>query len=547
MQLTAGLALAAGLLFAGTAAAQARPAPLAAAASDPRALGWMQGFPPPAAKIIRFTDPDYFGFPKLRWTVCHFRELMPTVAVDRGSEAAAALPRALDPAIERLRFTPLGGGQALGWDEAFGANHTDGLLVLHHGRIVYERYAGCLGERSLHGAMSLTKSITGLLGEMLVAEGALDENARVDRLVPELKESAFGDATVRQLLDMTTGLAYSEDYADPKAEVWAHAQAGSPLPKPEGYSGPRSYFEYLQTVRKQGEHGAAFGYKTVNTDALGWVLARVSGQPVNALLADRLWRRLGAEREAFYTVDSIGTPFAGGGFNATLRDLARLGQLLLDEGEVNGRPLVPAAAIARLRRGGDPAKFAQAGYAQLPGWSYGSMWWHSHDAHGAFGARGVHGQTLWIDPRADMVVARFASHPVAANAANDPTSLPAWRALAEHLIANDASPLLGRAWRVEDVAGQGVVDDARPALRFHAYGRLSGSAGCNRILGRYESEGSTLRVMPAGSTMMACAPTLLAQEDRLLKLLPRIDRYELDAGGVLRLFTGAGAAIVARR
>ncbi len=544
MQPIATLALAAGLLVSGAVGAQA---PLAARASDPHAMGWMQGFPPPPAKTIRFTDPDYFGFPKLRWTVCHFRELMPTAAVDRGRGAATELPLALDAAIDGLRFTPLGGTQTMSWDQAFDANYTDGLIVLHHGRIVYERYAGCLDERRLHGAMSLTKSITGLLGELLIAEGALDENARVDRIVPELGASAFGDATVRQLLDMTTGLAYSEDYADPKAEVWLHAQAGNPLPKPEGYTGPRSYFEFLRTVRKQGGHGEAFAYKTVNTDALGWVIARASGKPVNELLAERIWSRLGADREAFYTVDSIGTPFAGGGFNATLRDLARLGQLILEDGEVDGRQVVPAEAIARLRRAGDPAKFAKAGYALLPGWSYGSMWWHSHDAHRAFTARGVHGQTLWIDPRADMVVARFASHPLAANAANDPTSLPAWRALAEHLIATDPQPLLGREWIVEDIAGQGVVDDTRPSLRFHADGRLLGSASCNRILGRYESQGRTLRMMPAGSTMMACPPALMAQEDRLLKLLPGIRRYELTPEGTLRLHTAAGQTITARR
>lgn len=543
MQPIANLALAAAALL----GAGATAAPLSASASDPRALAWMQGFPPPPAKIIRFTDADYFGFPKLRWTVCHFRELMPTAAVERGSEAARDLPRALDAGIGALRFTPLDGTRTMSWDEAFDANYSDGLVVLHHGRIVYERYAGCLGERTLHGAMSMTKSITGLLGEMLVAEGVLDENARVGRLVPELKESAFGDATVRQLLDMSTGLAYSEDYADPEAEVWQHAQAGSPLPKPEGYRGPRSYFEYLQTVRKQGEHGQAFAYKTVNTDALGWVLARASGKPLNELLAERVWSRLGAEREAFFAVDSIGTPFAGGGFNATLRDMARLGQLLLDEGELEGRQLLPREAIARLRRGGDTALFAKTGYALLPGWSYSGMWWHSHDAHGSFSARGVHGQTLWIDPRADMVVARFASHPVAANAANDPTSLPAWRALAEHLIATDPQPLLGREWIVEDIAGRGVIDDTRPSLRFHADGRLSGNASCNRILGRYESQARTLRVRPAGSTMMACPPALMEQEDRLLKLLPRIQRYEVTADGTLRLHTAAGETITARR
>ena len=146
-----------------------------------------------------------------------------------------------------------------------------------------------------------------------MAEGALDEHALVRALIPELKSSAFGDATVRQVLDITTALKFSEDYADPKAEVWAHAQAGSPLPPPAGYTGPRSYHESLQQINKSGAHGQAFGYKTPNSDALGWLLARATGKPLGELLAERIWRRIGAEREAFYTVDTIGTPFAGGG------------------------------------------------------------------------------------------------------------------------------------------------------------------------------------------------------------------------------------------
>lgn len=415
-------------------------APLSAVASDPKLLCWMQGFPPPADKLIRFIDPDYFALPKLRWTVCHFRQLMPTVGVDNGTNGARTLPEALDSSIDEVRFTPLGGGKPMTWGAAFDANYTDGIIVLHHGRVVYERYAGCLDAKTLHGAMSVTKSLTGLLGAMLVAEKKLDENALVGDLIPALQHSAFGDATVRQVMDMTTGLDYSEDYADPNAEVWTYAQAGSPLPKPEGYTGPRSYFEFLETVRKAGMHGEAFGYKTVNADALGWLIARATGKSVADLLSEHIWSRIGADREAFYTVDSTGTPFAGGGFNATLRDMARLGQLMLDNGSAGGAQIVPKAAIDRIRRGGDPAAFAKAGYDLLPGWSYSNMWWVSNDDHGAYAARGVHGQTIWIDLKADMVIARFASNPVATNAASDPTSLPAYRALAEHLMAADPAP-----------------------------------------------------------------------------------------------------------
>lgn len=407
---------------------------LSADESDPVKLGWMVGAPPPADKIIRFTDPDYFSFPKMRWTVCNFRQLMPTVNVSRGLGAPVPLERAIDESIDAVTFTPLGGDAEMTWEQSLAANYTDGIVVMHDGKIVYERYFGCLDEAGQHGAMSVTKSLTGLMGEMLVAEGKLDENAKVASIVPELAGSAFGDATVKQVLEMTTGLRYSEDYADPNADVWIYSAAGSPLPKPEGYTGPRSYFEYLQTVRKQGEHGAAFGYKTINTDALGWIVARVTGQSVAEFMSERIWSKMGAEQDAYYTVDSTGTPFAGGGFNAGLRDMARLGQILLDDGVVDGQRLIPEAAIARIRAGGDKAAFEKAGYALLKGWSYRGMWWITNNDHGAYMARGVHGQALYIDPRARVVIARFSSHPTAGNAANDPTSLPAYEALARHLM-----------------------------------------------------------------------------------------------------------------
>ncbi|MFO8046293.1 MAG: serine hydrolase [Halomonas sp.] len=418
------------------AAAAAGPL-LTAAESDPTALGWMQGFPPPPEKIIGQPDRHYFSFPKLRWTVCHFRELLPTRRVSRGLEAPRPLPYALDPNIDAVTFTPLGGGEPMTWGAAFEANYTDGLLVLHEGRVVHERYAGCLEEAGVHGAMSVTKSVTGLLAEILVAEGALDETALVAEILPELEVSAFGNATVQQVMEMTTGLNFSEDYADPKAEIWTYNAAASPLPKPNDYEGPRSYYDFLATVQPEGTHGEAFVYRTVNSDALGWIIARTAGRSVADLVSERFWQPMGTEQDAYFTVDAIGTPFAGGGLSAGLRDLARLGQLLLDGGELDGERLFPEAAVERIRQGGDRDAFARAGYAHLPGGSYRGMWWVLHNEHGAFAARGVHGQTIYVDPTARMVIVRFSSHPVARNAANDATSLPAYQALAEYLMGRE--------------------------------------------------------------------------------------------------------------
>lgn len=426
------LTLLGSLLLAST--AHASNTPPDAAASDPATLGWMVGSPPPADKIIRFEDGSYFRFPQMRWSVSHFRQLMPTVNISRGLGAASTLPRALRSDIDTLTFTPTGSKQPISWQQSLAANYTDGMLILHKGKVVYERYFGVLKADGQHGAMSVTKTFIGTLAALLAAEGKLDPSRQVAHYVPELAASAFGNATVRQLMDMTTGIRFSEDYADPKAEVWAHAAAGNPLPKPADYSGPRSYYEFLTTVQPEGQHGEAFHYRTANTDALGWVLARVSGRNVADLLSERIWRRLGAEQDAYMSVDSTGTPFAGGGLNAGLRDLARFGQMMLQQGQYNGQQILPRSVIADIRRGASQADFAKAGYSQLTGWSYRNMWWVSHNAHGAYMARGVHGQALYIDPTAQMVIARFASHPVAGNAANDATSLPAYHAVARHLM-----------------------------------------------------------------------------------------------------------------
>ena len=406
--------------------------------SDPNVLGWMQGSPPPPDKIIRFEDGSYFKYPQMRWTVCNFQQLMPTKSVSRGLSTSIPLETATVENIDQVMFTPWGTSEPMTWQQSLETNFTDGIIVLHHGKKVYEKFFGCLSPTNRHGAMSLTKSFVGLLGEMLVNEGQLQENRLVKEYIPELGESALADATVRQVLDMTTGLEYSEDYADPDPEVWKHAAAGNPLPKPDNYTGPRTYFQFLQTVQKKGEHGRSFAYKTINTDVVGWLISRVTGKPLNEVLSEKIWSKMGADMNGYFTVDSIGTPFAGGGLNAGLRDMARFGQVIVNNGKFGYGEVIPEAVIKKIRMGGDRRAFADAGYSLLEGWSYRSMWWITHNDHGAFMARGVHGQSLYIDPTADMVIARFASYPVAGNAANDPTTLPAYQAVANYLMENDS-------------------------------------------------------------------------------------------------------------
>lgn len=402
--------------------------------SDPAKLGWMVGSPPPDDRIVRFDDGSYFDFPAMRWSVSNFRQLMPTVNVSRGLKAPTILPKDINEDIDNIEFIPMGIDKPMTWKESLFINFTDGIVILHKGHIVYEQYFGVLTEDGQHGAMSVTKSYVGTMAAMLAAEGLLDVTKKVSEYVPELGASAFGDATVRQVMDMTTGIKFSEDYADPDAEIWAHAAAGNPLPKDEDYTGPRNYYESLLAIKKQGKHGDAFSYKTANTDVLAWVIARITGKSAAQLLSEKIWSKLGAEQDGYFSVDSIGTPFAGGGLNTGLRDMARFGEMIRNNGMYNGQQVVPKAAIEDIRKGGNPELFEKADYELLKGWSYRNMWWITNNEHDAFTARGVYGQTIYIDPTAEMVIARFASYPISFNSAIDPTSLPAYHAIAKYLL-----------------------------------------------------------------------------------------------------------------
>lgn len=415
--------------------AQEKPKYLDAKESDPIKMGWMQGSPPPADKIVYFEDGSFFQFPAIRWSTAHMRQFMPTTNVSRGLANAVPLSKSLRKEIDQVKFTPLGESKAITWEESLQKVYADGVVIMQHGKIIYEKYYGALKPDLQHAAMSVTKSVTGTLGIILAKEGLIDTTKLVSHYIPELANSAFGDATVRQVMDMTTALKFSEDYADPNADIWKFSAAGNPLPKPKGYDGPKSYYEYLPTVQKNGTHGEAFGYKTVNADVLGWIITRVTGKPIAEVLSEKVWSKMGMELDAYYAVDGIGTAFAGGGFNMGLRDMARFGQLILNNGVANGEQIIPKSAIDDIRKGGSKKAFEKGGYPLLKGWSYRDMWWITNNEHGAFCARGVHGQVIYIDPKADMVIVRFASNPVASNSANDPYSLPAYHAVAKFLLS----------------------------------------------------------------------------------------------------------------
>jgi CubicO group peptidase (beta-lactamase class C family) len=362
----------------------------------------------------------------------HVRELIPTAAVPNDPAQVWALPE--DPAdLMDLAFAEAD-GTSITVAGMLAATETDGFLVLHRGRIVAEDYRHGLGAATPHILMSVSKSVTGILAGVLVGRGQLDPEAPVVRYLPEMAGSAYADASLRHLLDMTAGAAFEEDYLATGGVMLRYREAAGWNPRQAGEA-PLDLHGFLTGLEERiAPHGAAYRYVSPNVDLLGWVLERASGQRFADLLSEAIWRPMDAGREAYVTVDRLGAARAAGGLCVTLRDLARFGRLLLRNGARDGVEVVPAAWISDLRQGGDPRAWALGDSADtFPDWSlrYRSLWYVSGD--GPFFGLGIHGQMLYVDPGHDLVVAKFSSQPDPVDDAKDRMALRAFAAIAEHL------------------------------------------------------------------------------------------------------------------
>ena len=406
------------------------------AASDPVKLKLMQGFPPPPDRLV--TPANVMQFPNHRWAFHHMRELEPTANVWRGKPGNVATLDE-DPApVGDIQFEDSEGQQRTVSDW-LKKTYTDGFLVLHDGDIAFEYYAAGMQAHQPHILFSVTKSMTGLLAADLVARGKLDPSAPVTQYVPELKDSAWGDATVQQTLDMTTAIRFNEDYADTSSDIYRYAFAGGMIPAPKGYAGPKSMYAYLPTLEKDGEHGKRFTYRTVNSEVLGWIVQRVTGQSFNELLSKRIWQRLGAEFDAYAWVDSQGTALMGAGMNVTLRDLGRFGDMIRQKGRYNGQTLFAPEVIEDIAAGADRDKYAKSGHTGRVGYSYHDQWWVTHNDDKAIEAWGIYGQIIHINPTAGLTIVKLSSRKAAGNEPYAATDIRAFKAIADALTEHEAA------------------------------------------------------------------------------------------------------------
>jgi hypothetical protein len=399
-----------------------------AADTDPVVLGLMQGAPVPADKQVRWDDGSMWRFPQQRWALSHMRELVPTVNIPREG-AESTLPVALRDNLDDVQLVTLD-GQAMTWRESLAASYTDAILVMKDGVVVYERHFGTTTPATQHILFSVTKSFVGTIAEMLIEEGKISPDAKAADYVAELAGSGLGDATIREILDMRTGLAFSEDYVPGQSgltDVQRMSIAGAWMPRHADYTGPDGHFAFVASLGKNAPHGGDFVYRTPNTTALQWIIERVAGASLAEQIHTRFWAPMGMERDAALAVDRMGTGFGGGGLMANVRDIARVGEMMRLGGRYNGRQIVPAATVERIFAGGDPAAFVACQYTGNLDGNYGSQWWHR--AGGQLMAMGVHGQGIYVDRAAGVVIARLGSHPVASNRGNAAVTTPAYDAI----------------------------------------------------------------------------------------------------------------------
>jgi len=402
-----------------------------------RELGLMIGTPPPPG--ARVTRGNWFYAPHNRWAFSNMTQIAPTAEVSRGSGPVRALPERLaDPAVVEALPVVDHEGVTRTVGEVMRRTWGDAMVVLKKGELVYERYDNDLQPDQLHLLASVTKSFTGLLALIAIEEGLLDPDRPAVDYVPELAAGVFADTTVQQVLDMVVAAQWDElDWlaheAGPEQEdslflrflrrsgTWVDSQ----------HETDEGLLDFAATLQKTGEHGHTFMYLTPATDVVGWLLARVYDRPYVELLAEKVWSRIGAEHSARMLLDPIGSPVASGGLNATARDLARFGQLILDHGRMGDEQVVPESVVRELRAGGDVAAFARCpDVAHMEGWSYRAQWWVTPQGHPT--AWGVCGQILWVDHEHDLVLARLASAPDTVDSTRDVDETALCEALLEH-------------------------------------------------------------------------------------------------------------------
>ena len=350
-----------------------------------------------------------FG-PQNRWAFSHMREVIPTAKIAKDDKQLLPLNRGAGYVEE---FTISFDGQEQSIEKIAESHYIDGLLVLKDGEIVFEEYYGHLDESKPHLMNSVSKSVVGLVAGKLAEEEVIDLAKPVSYYLPELAKSGWGQDSLQVVLDMRDGSDYTELYPDftttfrlqDCAIGWTEADYC-----PE--NGPRGLREFLPSIGRDESKAGKFRYRSGSTNVIGWVLERATGKPLAELISTYVWQPMGAEFDADITVDIGGAALADHGMSSTLRDLGRVGLLVLNDGSAFGKQVVPAEFIADLHAEPDVANRVATEEA-LPDYNpyYRSFWWGQGNAERDLTGLGIHGQVLRVAPEAGIVVVIFSTWP----------------------------------------------------------------------------------------------------------------------------------------
>ena len=365
----------------------------------------MQGSPP----ALIPPKMDWDRPPWNRWAFQNVRQILPTAEVWRGWGGVRILPRD-DRDIDKIAVQSAEGGTT-SLAGLLDETYTDGFIVVRNGAIQFERYFNGMDGRTLHLSQSVAKSVTAAAAGVLVGRGVLDVNAKITDYLPELNDTAYRNATLQQSLDMTSGVRFDETYTDPYSDIGKSdvASGWKPVP-PESdpnFRWPRHMFELvlsLETLERR--HGDLFSYRSIETDVLAFCMERAAGKRLPQIVSDEIWGPMGAEENACFTVDSAGYALADGGFNATLRDYARLGLIYLE----HGAGIIPAEWVEATRNG-NHAIFGEPYTSSLPEGAYKNQWWIEDPRSRSIMARGVFGQLIYVNWDYNMVAVKLSSWP----------------------------------------------------------------------------------------------------------------------------------------
>jgi CubicO group peptidase (beta-lactamase class C family) len=392
----------------------------------------MEGFPPPRESQVNLGN--WQEPPFNRWSFQHLREVIPTQRIACGL-VARPLDDADDPLVpDDVAVTRFGSGSPT-VSGVFADTWTDAVLVLHHGKVVLERYFEGMRADTPHLLMSVSKSIVGCVTGILADQGRLDTGEPITRYVPEIAGSGYDGATVRHLLDMRTGVAFSEVYQNPDAEVRViERHMGW---RPDGGSDRGGMYAYLASLGAEGPHGGPFVYRSADTDMLGWVCERAAGIRMADLVSSLIWGPMGAEYDAEITCDSVGSAVHDGGICATARDVARFGQLLLEDGSVGDQAVVPDWWLQESRHLDADIRAAFAASDSepvLPGGWYRNQFWFVPGPSGDIQlGLGIHGQMVFVDRATRTVAVKLSSWPTEQDHAYLLDTIRAFTAAGRHL------------------------------------------------------------------------------------------------------------------